>query len=184
MIHNFKAGDKLVLNKNHRDALGEDFINISFEVIKCRLDRGYWYVEFENKEFGYRYCGVGLKPEWFDYYGKNVNNEVFNLLENNDIKSFQAVLDDGRIIHIGCLNYFKSEFEWRKFTMQIKCEKDINMYDIPHLRVFTRDKVYPLVHFNTYKDKKRYYSIDDNGEEHLLGGIDEWFLEHFTVIND
>ena len=104
MIYNFKVGDKLVLNKKHRNALGGKFKDIPFEVIKCVSNHGNWYVEFENKEHGELYCGAGFDLEWFDYYGKNVNNEVFNLLEKNDIKSFQAVLDDGRVIHIGCLN--------------------------------------------------------------------------------
>lgn len=45
-----------------------------------------------------------MDKSWFNYYGKSVNNEVYQLVENNIVKSFQAVLDDGRIVNISCLN--------------------------------------------------------------------------------
>lgn len=40
----------------------------------------------------------------FDYYGTHVNNEIIDLVSKHNIKSFQAVLDDGRIINYSCLN--------------------------------------------------------------------------------
>ena len=40
----------------------------------------------------------------FEYVGNNVNNEVYHLAENSSIKSFQAILEDGRIINFSCLN--------------------------------------------------------------------------------
>lgn len=40
----------------------------------------------------------------FDYHGYSINNEILNLIENNNVKSFNAVLEDGRVVSLNCLN--------------------------------------------------------------------------------
>lgn len=67
---------------------------------------------------------------------------------------------------------------------QILCIKDVFMdeeeyADAKGPKVFTKDNKYDITYNNRYIN-----TINDNGGRHSLGPAnDEWFIEHFKLIN-
>ena len=66
------------------------------------------YTSFEGKistldESDFVYIGC-IEKEWFNYNTNSLVGEIYHLLDNHSIKSFQAILDDGRIVNFSCLN--------------------------------------------------------------------------------
>lgn len=108
MVYDIKNGMKLRLNRQGIKALNitpsSEILTAKFVVIDSDYKNEYGYAHIESSDKKYVYKGRVNWSEMFDYYGLNVNNEVLDLLGKHDIKSFQAVLDDGRIINFSCLN--------------------------------------------------------------------------------
>lgn len=105
MISFFKVGMKLSLTHKgienmwfNPDEDGYDVVVVEDWNNPSHLDGKVKSLRSDRTYTGY------MDKSWFNYYGKSVNGEVYNLAENNIIKSFQAVLDDGRIVNISCLN--------------------------------------------------------------------------------
>ena len=106
MIYYVKEGMKVNLTPK---GLSELWFNVEEDGVE------YIFIETWSKDInlldgkimslksGKKYIGT-MHKDWFYHHGKNVNSEVFNLLTEYEVKSFQAILEDGRTIHISCLN--------------------------------------------------------------------------------
>lgn len=98
----FKEGDLVKIKLSERHKWDKEYHNCVFRVMK--IDLGMHYISLEDVEDKCNRIVGCFDLSNLEYYGNNVNNEIFNLLRDNNIKSFQAILEDGRIVHLGCLN--------------------------------------------------------------------------------
>ena len=103
MIDKVQVGTKIIIS--NRCNYWQELRGKVFEITKFTDDGDFFELysfNVNNPKEKFNACGVNKKD--FDYYGNHVNNEVIELVSKYDIKSFQAVLDDGRIINYSCLN--------------------------------------------------------------------------------
>lgn len=106
MIDKLEIGMKVTINKIGIKFFGE---MKEYDFVVTELGTEYFedssgHVELKGLSNNELIRGMHLPYECFDYYRSNVNNEVYNLVNNQNIKSFQAVLEDGKIIQYSCLN--------------------------------------------------------------------------------
>ena len=102
MIYKVTLGTKIKISENCNN--WSEYKGVIFEVLNFKdYDEmiELYTQELNNPKFVFN--GIFHKKD-FDYYGNHVNNEIIELVSKHDIKSFQAVLDDGRIINYSCLN--------------------------------------------------------------------------------